>query len=382
MKPARIAVIVVLTLAASANAGDFAAWEGDNSEWGAVPASGVVDHRPPSAHSTDSANPSTPPLFGDFGGGGFNFGGFSPCFNFGGGGFQGGFAGGGFQGGGFQGGFQGGFGGGGFQGGFGGGFQCGVNFAIAPFRGAYKIGEGESPRPQNRLSAHYTYYEGLGDGRAQLHREIGAIEKTFLDGQMSVGFRLPGFQGDADGDLADDSYLGDLSIPIKVALWDDPESGSLISGGLMVTVPTGTTPYSFRFTSPTTFEEIHPVLIQPFVGYIWQRDQFFIQGFSSLWAPTDSHDVTAMFNDMGMGYRIPVDGLVQQIVPVLEAHVNTPLNHRTPTNDPGYKDAVNLNGGVHIYLTDQIIFGAAVGTTVTGPRLFDYEVLSQLSILY
>jgi hypothetical protein len=115
---------------------------------------------------------------------------------------------------------------------------------------------------------------------------MGSVEKTFLDGGMSIGLRLPGFQGDAEGNLEDDSYLGDLSIPIKVALWDDPQSGSLISAGMMVTVPTGPIPYSVRFTSPTTIAEIHPVLLQPFVGYIWQRERFFVQGFSSVWIPS------------------------------------------------------------------------------------------------
>ena len=49
--------------------------------------------------------------------------------------------------------------------------------------GGFKIGENESPRPQNRVKA------------PRKGNAVGGFEKTFLDGNASIGISLPGKGG-------------------------------------------------------------------------------------------------------------------------------------------------------------------------------------------
>ena len=315
----------------------------------------------------EPAGVETPAMLGDLGG-----------FQ---GGFQGGFGGGqlGGQGGfgGLQFGGQGGFGGGqlGGQSGFGAGQLGGV--PISPFRGAYKISEGESPRPTDRAYASYNFYSNV-EKTADLHREIFGFEKTFLGDRVSVGLRLPFLQIDSDL-FGTDSAWGDLSLITKYALINNRDTGNVLSIGLAVTFPTGELPNSFTLRG-SVIETVHSTLIQPFVGYIWNSGNFFVQGFTSVAVPTDSEDVTILFNDIGLGYRIkPRAGPFTMIVPTLEAHLNTPLDHRGSTSIPHYGDSLDLTGGFHFYLNDRVSFSVGVGTPVTAPRLFDVEALARFN---
>ena len=64
-----------------------------------------------------------------------------------------------------------------------------------------KISEDQSPRPQDRVYFTFNYFQGVNDavnqrlqapiGYTQVFRYIGGFEKTFLDGQGSVGIRAP-----------------------------------------------------------------------------------------------------------------------------------------------------------------------------------------------
>ncbi len=316
---------------------------------------------------------SNPPMIGDLGG--FNFGG----FNFGGqqGGFQGGFN---MGGGGFQGGFQSGFQCGGFQ--FGGcsqgGFQGGL--AISPFRGAYKIAEAESPAPQDRVYVSYNFFTEV-EGIANLHRETFGVEKTFLDGTASLGLRLPFVQTEGSN-VPSDQEWGDLSVILKYALYHNRASGNLISAGLVVTAPTGPLPASFAIND-NRLDLIHSTLLQPYLGFVWNCERFFVQGFSSVMVPTDADDVTILFHDIGVGYHIPVNlTFLREVVPVVETHINTPLTRRDENDLPRFRDAVNLSGGVHLYFNERISLTLGLGTTVTGPRLFDVEGAAALNFRF
>jgi hypothetical protein len=197
--------------------------------------------------------PYVPPMLGDQLQGGFNFNqgfqGFNQFnqgfqgfnqFNQGFQGFQQGFQGfqQGFQG--FQQGFNQGFQGfnQGFQAGFNQGFQ-GFNqgFPIVVARGAEKMSENDSPRPQDRVFGNYNYYNNVRKV-IDVHRETVGFEKTFLNGNASIGLRLPFFQDVAPGFSEGDP--GDLSIRLKYAWINDP--GTVISTGLAITTPTGPIP--------------------------------------------------------------------------------------------------------------------------------------------
>ena len=70
---------------------------------------------------------------------------------------------------------------------------------------------------------------------------------------------------------------------------------------------------------------------------------------------TDPHDVTLLYNDIGVGYFVyrdaDPDALVSSVAPTFETHVNVPLNHRGAFrfNDPaGTADVVDLTYGVNV----------------------------------
>ncbi len=96
----------------------------------------------------------------------------------------------------------------------------------------------------------FNYFQGVNDqvnarlqapiGYSQVFRYIGGFEKTFLDGQGSVGFRVPldsitanTASSRTSGNFGGTSTaVGDMSIYGKYALLENRETGSLLSTGL------------------------------------------------------------------------------------------------------------------------------------------------------
>lgn len=336
-------------------------WGGSNTEWGAQSTNTKCDE-----FCSQKSESLYPTMLGDLGG----FGGFA-------GGFQGGF------GGGFQGGFGGGFSGngGGFQGGFGGGFQGGFGAPISVFRGAYKISENESPVPQDRIYLGYNYYNNVRK-IADVHRETIGIEKTFLAGLASIGVRLPAIQVDNNIGLDDYGDLADITIPLKFALLTDPNSGSVLSAGIAVTAPTGPNATGLAIED-NQIVEVHSALLQPFAGYFIKRDRVFLQGFHSVMTPTDSRDVTAIFNDVGIGCWLDTGGgLIKTVVPTFEVHINTPVNFRNADDFPRYRDAVNLTSGMTWIFAERVTLSGALVAPATGPKLFDIESIANLNVFF
>lgn len=253
-------------------------------------------------------------------------------------------------------------------------------------RGAFKIADNESPRPVDRVYAFYNYFNdvfGTTNGpnipRSDLHREVIGFEKTFFDGNVSFGARLPFLQL-TGFDRLEESDVGDLTFTLKLALLNNPETSNVFSVGLTVTAPTG------EDTALLNDEDIRSTLLQPWAGFIYNLGSFYVHGFSSLVVPTDSDDVTLWFNDVGIGwwaYRSNDPGsLVRAVVPTLEAHVNTPLNHRGGDCPINFRDTVNLTGGVHWILRQNCVLSVGVVTPVTGPRPFDVEAIGSLNFRF
>lgn len=246
---------------------------------------------------------------------------------------------------------------------------------------SFKIAENESPRPTDRIFVTYNYYDNLPTSSFtpgfNVHRETVGFEKTFLDGSASIGVRVPFLQlAGADQVLSafnvSDGQFGDVSVITKYAFYDDRTTGNLLSGGLMVTAPTGQDNYIVNG------QRIHSTLIQPWVGTIWGlSDNVFFQGFSSIVLPSDSADVTAWYNDLGVGYWLrkgDTSRFFHGIVPTAEVHVGTPLNNRGNTiNQVHIPDYVSLVGGVNFVFWRNSTLGIAAGAPVTGPRPWDFE---------
>jgi hypothetical protein len=253
------------------------------------------------------------------------------------------------------------------------GFNFNFGGPIAVARGAFKVAENESPRPEDRVFGTYNYYNDVQKA-GDVHRETVGFEKTFLAGAASLELRLPFFEMNGDNGV-DHSEVSDLNIQLKYALLDDPGTGSLLALGFAVTTPTGPDPY-LLLPSATDVEKVHDVLLQPFVGYLWNGTAVYFHGFTAVLVATDARDVSALTNDVGLGWWLyRGGGLLSSVIPTFEVHVNTPLNHRSFAGLPEFRDSVDLTAGSYVGFAERALLGIAVGTPVTGPRLFAVETL-------
>ncbi len=274
----------------------------------------------------------------------------------------------------------------------------------------FKIADNQSPMPEDRVFFTYNYFNNmhvispaLANGqtitqqitvnnlttitntvvpgssvpRLDLNGEVIGFEKTLFDGRASVGMRLPLFQQQGDGSFSQQDF-GDLGVFFNIAFYADPVSGNVLSGGMLVTAPTGP-------SIDTTIGNVHSTYLQPFVGYRLNLADWYIQGFSSVATPTNSNDVTAMFNDVGIGYwlyRGAPNRLLSAIIPTFEAHVTTPLNHRNMNDPVNAPDELDLTAGVHLGFGRRSLLTLGVSTPVTGPRPFNIEAIAQLNLAF
>jgi hypothetical protein len=264
---------------------------------------------------------------------------------------------------------------------------------------AFKIADHESPAPLDRAYVAFNFFNDVSaatnrgldsDVHGQrVYRETFGLEKTLFDERASVGLRLPlnTLTGDSDipGLGGSSTDFGDLSIILKYAAWRSCESGDLVSVGLAVTAPTG--PDAFAGSHQVT--PLHSTTLQPFVGYIFNWGDFYLHGFTSIDVPTDSRDVTILYDDVGVGYHLyraaDPDQWLTGVVPTFEVHVNTPLNHRgslRPGDAAGTPDVVDLTLGTWLEFGDRAKLGAAVVAPVTGPRPFDVEAIVHFELRF
>ncbi len=249
-----------------------------------------------------------------------------------------------------------------------------------------KIVENESAAPQDRWYTTYNYYDDVdrklnpAPSQENVHREIFGFEKTFLDGNASIGMRLPFYEEYGD-DVGNRGLIGDLNIILKYAFLNDRETGNVASGGIVVTAPTGNDFTPSGFGAPV----IHDTLLQPYISgiYRFNRD-WYGQAFSSVVVPTDSRDVTLLDNDLGVGYfayrSCSREALLTAVIPTLEVHVTTPLTHRGALSEPvGVSDLVDITLGTTFDFGSRssLTFGAAI--PIVGPRPFDFEAEVQFN---
>ena len=101
----------------------------------------------------------------------------------------------------------------------------------------------------------------------------------------------------------------------------EARSRSRTGARLAVTPTTG--PNAFAGSHSIT--SFHSTTLQPYVGFIWNFQRWYLHGFTALDIPTDSNDVTLMYNDIGVGYflyRNRMEGqAVTAIVPTFEVQV-------------------------------------------------------------
>jgi hypothetical protein len=259
-----------------------------------------------------------------------------------------------------------------------------------------KISENQSPRPQDRFFFTFNYFANVNGSLNErfgapvndirVYRYILGFEKTFDNGNGSIGVRLPIDTLTSNSTVpgrfkkfgGTSTSLGNMNIFAKYILKQDPKTGSLISAGFAVSPTTG----GNNFAGATYIQNINTTQFQPFLGYLWIHGKFYLQGFSAFDFPVNENQVTEMFNDIGMGYFVyrseDPDRFWTGLAPTFEVHINTPLNHRgfdNPNDPAGTPDSVNLTYGLNFEIHRNSLLTLGFVTPVTGPRPFAYEAL-------
>ncbi len=269
--------------------------------------------------------------------------------------------------------------------------------AIVPAVRGFKIADNQYPRPVDRVWVSFNYYDGVNSGlnselgapikNLQVYNETFGFEKTCLDQQASIGFRIPvntltitsGFPGLSGSHTS----TGNFSSFFKYVLWQD-NRGNLISGGVDLSFPTGPT----TFAGYPSTQGIKSFEFQPYLGYIFQRDQYYVQGFSSIAVPTDRNLATMYYFDIALGYFVYRSqnprALISAIVPVFETHLNIPLNWAgfQPRFLGSTPDVVDLNWGLNLGLASRAVLSVAYVHPVTGPTPFSGELALMLNVLF
>jgi hypothetical protein len=261
-----------------------------------------------------------------------------------------------------------------------------------------KVSDNQSPVPQDRFFYSFNYFDNLNASvdkkqlspiqNLQVYHQLFGIEKTLFDGQASIGFRVPlntiSFKSTANlpGLGGSSTSAGDLSLFFKYVLYK--QQNSLISTGLQLTVPSGPN----AFGGSKYYSYFRDTQFQPFVGYLYTRDRFYFQGFTSINVPSTSQDVTLLFNDLSVGYYAyraeDPNRWVTAIVPTAEAHLTTPLNHRgfSATDLASTPDILDMTFGTNLELRRRAILSVAYVTPVTGPKPFNAEFVMMLNIRF
>src|SRR5262249_11410849 len=137
----------------------------------------------------------------------------------------------------------------------------------------------------------------LGAPGAQVHRELVGGEKTFLGGNASIGVRIPIFETFNSNTIAN-SQLGDVSVIFKFAAINNPRTGNVLSGGLVVSPPTG------RSLVVPGQSSLNSTYLQPWIGGIYHTGNLYVLNFTSLAVPTDTRDITLFFESIALAYFI------------------------------------------------------------------------------
>lgn len=270
---------------------------------------------------------------------------------------------------------------------------------IYPTIRGFKVADNQSPVPQNRVFVTFNEFSDVNAalnrrtntnlGNTQIYRETFGFEKTFWDGNASFMLRFPIDSITASSNNKSlpgvgRTSVGDLSLYTKFVLTRDTATGSLISSGLALLMPTGPK----NFGGAPQYRTFNNFQLQPYVAFFWNHEKWFAQGYLSLAVPTDPHDVTLLFNDYGLGYYLyrnkDPNGFLTRVIPTFEVHVNTPLNHQGYSiYDPaGTPNMVDLTLGTSFQFGKRTLLTLGAADPVTGPKPFAIEAIAFLNVYF
>lgn len=255
-----------------------------------------------------------------------------------------------------------------------------VRLTLASRYSGVLVTDNDNPRPQDRFYGGFNFYDDIGGklnpglGQVDFQRQLVGFEKTFLGGDASFGMRLPFQQQYGPPSVGSSQGVGDLSLLFKYAFINNPQTGNVLSAGMVLTVPTG----SGDVILADGTKAPHSTLFQPWLGFVRVADRAFVQGITSLVVPTDGRDPTLFNNSVGLGYYVhrgSPDAWLTSVAPVVEFHVRTPLSGRDPAGLVYLQDQFNITGGFH-FRFNRASLSASMCVPVAGPRPWAYEAMT------
>ncbi|MCS6978327.1 MAG: hypothetical protein NZM31_15155 [Gemmatales bacterium] len=279
-------------------------------------------------------------------------------------------------------------------------------------RSQFYIGVNESPQPQDRIFLTFNWYNNVNKdalsrvpenalirdfrliSKLQAFYETFGFEKTLWDNRLSVGVRVPFFQLQQEepkpleaGPLQfaeglDQNTIGDASIVLKAVLAYDPVANNLISGGLVVTLPTAPEVKVYDAYAPAAGQlgrGVSTTIFQPWLGWFLDIGPVYVHGFSAISIPAKSDDVYVWFISGGVGWCV-----TPWFVPTLELHYFGPVNedsdlYRQPI---GAVDQLILTTGFHVPFYDVSTITLGLSTPLTGPDTYDVGIVAQLNVRF
>ncbi len=270
----------------------------------------------------------------------------------------------------------------------------------------FKIADNQSPFPQDRIYYSFNYFSDVNEhlnrvfetpyDHLRVDRSVFGVEKTFAQGNGSIGLRLPLNTASAEaraGQLRSQggtsTALGDLTPYLKYVIAYDPRRNNLASVGLAVTPPTGPATFAGAPFLRQTPRAYHTTTVQPFFGYYLTFGKLFLQGFEAIDVPQNYNLPTIIYSDAALGYFLYQDRSpgrwLTAVVPTFEVHVTTPINHRDAYSlfDKGATpDVVNLTSGVNFEIRSRGVLTFGVAAPVTDPRPFGVEAIALLNFRF
>lgn len=218
----------------------------------------------------------------------------------------------------------------------------------------------------------------------------GSFQDSLSNGSLSTFF--------ANSDRIRTSDMGDVSFVFKIAPFRNPVTGSGVSGGVVLTLPTG--PKMFGLDG----KNINTTLFQPFTGWVMNMGSFYFHGFVGVAIPQEDVIPAILSTDFGIGFWLFDDGSgraeyyrnvydrtayghqrpsyiadlrpspfwwLQNIIPTVELHWDQPFNDNTG-RDAGITipNTVIMIGGVHFVFNNTATLTVSGGGPVNGPRQY------------
>ena len=286
-----------------------------------------------------------------------------------------------------------------------------------PYGGAavrrFRIAEHSSPQPRSRLFFDFNFFNDVIGGVGDVSQYTFGYERTIWDGGGSIELRVP-FAATIDsqqtlgGAETRDIEFGNLAVWFKAILYE--VYTGLISGGLGVAVPTGSSSRVLVDQTPILEIENHAFHLLPYLGIMsTPHPRWFWQGFLQLDVDTSGNrvrgdvmrqnltqfgvlqDTTLLFVDTAVGYSVYESAGargITRISPTAELHYSTTLQDPDVATGSGFFigspagrfDALNLTLGASFVWNDRLWVRPAMVIPLRDEddQQFDYEAMLQI----